>query len=175
MDTRDEEVQHTLRDARRAAWLIWGGLTASLPAYLAVAVFVRPSSGEPPVEGMPVTLLHYVGLALAGLLVLAGPWTRSAMLAANPLEDSGRGPGTPHSDITAAKLVGQRLLTAHVIGMALAESAAVIGLGLFLLHPGLERLAPFLLLSAVGFALSMPRRGTWDRVAERMLRSARRR
>ncbi len=151
----------SLKEAYRRTAIIGAAMVLSLVGYIAVAVVIRtvasPFRGLAP--GVDRTLLRNVllAVAIAGLGLV--PLLRGRLL-----HDSAT-TGVPGS-AKAADLIAA-LTTSSIVGLALAESIAILGLVLFLLAGQQGDFVLFLGLSLIGFILFFPRYQRWEELAKK--------
>lgn len=137
-------VQTTLQ----RAWLLWGGLLATLVVYLVIAERVGPVAAWPLGSRSPVLLY-----AVAGLCVAAGVGLRRVLLQGGAASDAGQ-------------LAG-RYLVALVVSVSLCETVAVLALVLMLLGLSRDTGLGLILVAALAMLWLRPRREELERLLMR--------
>jgi len=132
-------------------WVVLGSMLVGLAVFAAVAAFLRPAEGSE--VGNPLAL---VWMVFAPLSVLSA-WLFQSRAWAGPARpgDGLRGGG----EAEAAQL--RRRGTAHIVAWALVEGQAMLGIVTYLLGGPSFTLWGALLVAAVGFALTAPKRASF--------------
>ena len=138
MDERELEVARMTR----TIWIIWGAFLTAGVLYLAVGYLITQGRRSAPLaEPEYLNDLRTIFYALAGILLLGGFWLRRRLM------------NRAHSEPTAA-LIGAQ--AAMVVGWALSETVAILGLALVLLGGRWQVGLPFIGLAFVAIVLQRP-------------------